>query len=366
MKQNRLPLVLAGATLLVLVAGGALLHRAKGATNQVALASKPKGVTVARAEAARFRSVHKYVGTVVPWLSARIGPQLTAAYVDTVLVRPGALVKRGAVIATLDCRNADAAARAIQQQARSVARTQEAVAAEAARMSGLLDKGFVSADELEMKRAESESKDAQRRSLEAQAAGSGLQVQDCILRAPFDGEIIDRLVDPGAFVRPGAAVATLVDRHVVRVVADVPEQDFEAVAPGAKVQIHLLAVNRDMTGIVSRRSPGADPETRTVHFEIDLPNDEKEKLPVGTTAELRIEAGSAMEATLIPLSAATIHGEKASLFIADGEIARQKVLPVLGEREGMLYVDPSLAAGAMVVTQGRGALEDGDHIEARP
>jgi RND family efflux transporter MFP subunit len=361
---KRIPLVLAASCGSLLLAGFALYAHARSGVNHVALDEKPKGVTVAKAERASFRAVHRYVGTVVPWLSARVGPQLASAYVDTVLVRPGSMVKKGAVLATLDCRNASSAAQALKQQAQAVAHTQAAVASEAARMGSLLDGGFVSPDELEQKRAESQSKDSQRLSLESQAAGSSLQVQDCIMKAPFDGEVLERMFDPGAFVRPGMPVVTVVDRHLVRVTADVPEEDFAAVAPGSPVQLHLLATGKDLKAVVARRAPGADPDTRTVHFEIDLPNDNRE-LPVGTTAELRLEAGLAQESTRIPLSAATLRGEKANLFVADNGVARAKTVPVLGEREGQLYLDASLDASALVVTQGRGALADGDKVETQ-
>ena len=59
--------------------------------------------------------------------------------------------------------------------------------------------------------------------MQSQIEGASLQVNDCVLKAPFSGEIADRLVDPGAFIRPGSAIATIVDRSLVRVVADVPE-----------------------------------------------------------------------------------------------------------------------------------------------
>jgi len=92
-------------------------------------------------------------------------------------------------------------------------------------------------------------------------------------------------VDPGAFVHPGDSVATIVDRATVRVTVEVPEIDFEYVAPGTLVRIRALANDRELAGTIARRSPAADPSTRTVHFEIDVP-DPKRQLPVGTTAEL--------------------------------------------------------------------------------
>ncbi len=54
-----------------------------------------------------------------PWVEASVGPQYISAYVATVLVRPGDTVKRGQVLATLDCSNPNAATRAVEMQARA-------------------------------------------------------------------------------------------------------------------------------------------------------------------------------------------------------------------------------------------------------
>ena len=61
-------------------------------TNSEPLSAKPKGVTVAVATATEFREQTRYIGTLEPWQEANVGPQMIAAYVDTVLVRPGATV----------------------------------------------------------------------------------------------------------------------------------------------------------------------------------------------------------------------------------------------------------------------------------
>ncbi|HXJ18893.1 MAG TPA: biotin/lipoyl-binding protein [Polyangia bacterium] len=79
-------------------------------------------MTVVRAEATTYRPTRTYVGTLQPWVQASVGPQLVSAYVDTVLVRPGAIVKKGEVIATLDCREASAATKAIADRAEGAKR----------------------------------------------------------------------------------------------------------------------------------------------------------------------------------------------------------------------------------------------------
>ena len=43
----------------------------------------------------RIARQRMYVGRLDPWIAASVGPQFVSAYVDTVLVRPGAVVKRG-------------------------------------------------------------------------------------------------------------------------------------------------------------------------------------------------------------------------------------------------------------------------------
>src|SRR5262249_23293957 len=142
----------------VIVGAGFLLHvRARSRINDVALASAPKAVTVALARAATYRGERRYVATLDPWVSADVGPQLIAAYADTVLVRPGAEVKRGQVLATLDCRESNAAHRAVAMQAHAIEAKQKALANESARVSSLLDGGFVAPNEAEQKVATSES-----------------------------------------------------------------------------------------------------------------------------------------------------------------------------------------------------------------
>ena len=363
-QSRKIPLVVAAGVAALLLVGALLYRRAQGNTNQVSLASTAKGVTAVRAVASKFRPTRRYIGTLEPWVAAHVGPQLISAYVDTVLVRPGAAVKRGQVLATLDCRNADAVSRAVSMQARAVEKTQKALASEAARIGSLLDGGFASTDEVEQKQAASESKQAQLLGLQAQMASSSLQVSDCVLRAPFDGEVASRDADPGAFVRPGSELVTVVDRGTIRLTADVPEDDFADVAPGAPVAIHVLATGQQLTGRVSRRAPSADPSTRTIHVEVDLPNKDR-AIPVNTTAELRLEVGAEQPATAIPLSAAAVRGTKATLFLVDEDTAHEKVFKTLGEREGQLFVDPSLPAGALVVTQGRTALNEGDKVQAQ-
>ena len=361
-RQRRIPIFIAIGVVAVLLLGFLMVARASSHVNKVALASLPVGVTAVEAQATAFNSTRHYVGTLRPWVEAKIGPQLISAYVGSVLVRPGDHVKRGQVIGTLDCRNASAASQGISMQAKALQAQQVALAHEAARITELQTGGFASANEIERKQADSASKEAELMSTKARLERATLEVSDCVLRSPFDGEVSDRTMDPGAYVHPGESIAVVIDRSTVRVETDVPEEDFELVRPGVKVDVLALSIGRHVVGAIARRSPAADPSTRTVHFEIDLP-DPSRTLPVGTTAELAVPGGVAVPAMEIPLAAAAVKGSKATLFLADNGQARRVVVDVLGEKAGRLFVDTSLPARALVITEGRTLLKEGESIQ---
>lgn len=361
--RHRVPAMIAASALVLVVSGVVLLRRAESKVNDVALSAAPKPVTVIAVREATFRGSRKYVGTLEPWVRAAVGPQLVSGYVDTVLVRPGAVVKKGDVLATLDCRNASATSQAVAMQARALDARQKALAHEAARVQGLLDGGFVSANEAEQKAAQSEAEQAQMLATRAKLLGTTLEVDDCVLRAAFDGEIATRSIDPGAFVRPGTSIVSVIDRSIVRISGDAPEVDFDVVSPSTEVKIHVLSTGQNVAGKVSRRAPSADDATRTVHFEVDIPNPDR-VIPVGTTGELRIDVGEPKPSVEVPLLAATIRGAKATVFVVENGVARTRTVPLLGEAAGTVYLDPALPPGSLVVTEGRALLNDGDRVSA--
>ncbi len=204
---------------------------------------------------------------------------------------------------------------------------------------------------------------------QANVVRTSLDVRDCVLRAPFDGEIGTRSFDPGAFVHPGAAIVSVVDRDTMRVTVDAPEKDFDALAPST---VGPDRRPRDGQPTCRRRSRAARPgPTRrrarsTSRSTCPIP---QRQYPVGTTAIVHVDVGKPVPATEVPIYAATQDEGKAKLFVVDHDVAHAKTLPVTGEVGGGLYFAlAALPAGSLVVTEGRALLSDGDrvlaHVEA--
>jgi RND family efflux transporter MFP subunit len=361
----RIPAILVGTVVVVAVAGTLLHWHARSIQSHTALSQSPKNVTVVRAHVAIYQPQHRYVGTMRPWIEARVGPQFVSAYVSDVLVRPGDVVNKGAVLATLDCRNASERSKSLEMQARALQSEQSALSAQAERVTRLLDGGFVAINDVEQETARSAAQMSQLEAQRASVAAARLSVDDCVLRAPFDGDVGERMADPGAFVRPGDELVSVVDRGVVRFVVDVPESDFASVAPGTPVDLKLLAVDQELHAAISRRSPAADPSTRTIRVEVDIPDPER-RIPVNTTAEVRVPVGAPVSATSFPVTAADVGESKARLFAVADEVAHARTVPFLGEIAGELFVDPTyVLEGDLIVLEGRSGLHDKDRVNAR-
>lgn len=358
------PVILVVTTLVISASSLALWRHSVSQENTEALADAPKGVTVVEPRATTWRPKQRYVGTLLPLLEARIGPQLTAAMVDTVLVRPGQHVKKGEVLATLDCRNAAAGSAAVTAQARALQARQLALQHETERTAALIDGGFVSLNDVEQRQASVEAAGAQLAALSAMQQGKSLEVNDCVLRAPFAGEISSRLADPGTFVRPGSIVVVVIDRSTLRLAFEVPEVDFGAVQVGTPLQVSLLANAAQREVAVTRVSPGADPVTRTIHVEADLGNDDG-VLPAGTTAEVFVEVGKPRNVTQVPLVAARVKGSKATLFVVEKERAYQREFTVVGEQGANLFVEGEMPPETRIVTEGRSQLRQYDQVKAQ-
>jgi hypothetical protein len=80
---------------------------------------------------------------------------------------------------------------------------------------------------------------------------------------------------------------------------------------------------------------------------------------------LTIEVGEPQAATEVPLRAATVRGDKATVFIVDAQHAKSQVVRMLGEAGGSLFVEPKLKAGTAVIVEGRALLDDGDEVVAK-
>ena len=168
----------------------------------------------------------RYPVAVDPWLVADV-PAEVAGRVAEVRVEPGSVVKSGDPLVLLD-----------GEIAASDYRRAEAKFTELQRLLGeaetLGQSRVVSRTQVEAVRSETRQADAEEDAARA-------RLEDHTIRAPFDGSVVERLVQVGEAVNINQPVARMVDTSRLRVVFYANERDVASFPPGAKISVRLPA-----------------------------------------------------------------------------------------------------------------------------
>src|SRR5262249_55618208 len=148
--------------------------------------------------------------------------------------------------ADLAARNATTAQLAQEKASQARAAVAAAEGAEAKRKA-VADEEAVLAAKLEAARAELQTRSARGKAAEADREKTRVMFDYARMRAPFDGIVIRRNLDEGAYVRSPSSdrstpIFTLARTDRVRVVLRVPEREVTAVRPGCRATVVLDAL----------------------------------------------------------------------------------------------------------------------------
>ncbi len=109
----------------------------------------------------------------------------------------------------------------------------------------------------------------------ASVALADKKLRDTVIRAPFAGQVKQRMVSPGQYVKVQTPVMVVVDDDPVRVRLKVPEKMAGWVAVGQAVDVRVEAYpGRAFAGKISRMNPSVESETRSLEVEALLANEQ--------------------------------------------------------------------------------------------
>lgn len=318
-------------------------------------------LTVAVATPQRDTVVRDVVasGAVSAWEEISVGVELSGLRVAAVEVEVGSVVKQGDVLLRLDARTQDARL-SEAEAAVAEARANLEVAERKARRTGeLAAQKLVSqqeADEVDASRISARSR------LETAIASrdsTRVQRDFAIVRAPADGVVSARSVQPGQVVSAGTELLRLIRDGRLEWRAELAEADLLRVGEGASVFVQS-PVGDEVAGQVRRVSPALDTQRRTGTIYADLP--EPGVLRAGMFAQGRVALGEA-RVLLVPLDAVVRRDGRAHVFVvdADSRVHERGIESgaTFGER---IEVRSGLEGDERVVARGAGFLGDGDLV----
>ena len=260
-------------------------------------------------------------------------------------------------------------------QASSQAAAAEAVALKAKldfdRANHLYGSQSLTKSDFDSARAQYDASQEQLKSARALTSEAEISLRDTSLIAPFDGDIVKKTVEMGAFVGPGLPAFALAKTDPVKIVVGVPDTVLHSVRLGQPVEVGIDAFpTRTFRARVSRISSAADAVTRNFDVEVAIPNHDH-LLRVGMIGSLHLaNAGAASRASalLVPLSAVVQakDGKYGVFVISDssgGEVARLHGVEIGAVNGTEISVVNGIQAGDRIITTGANLLKDGQRVE---
>lgn len=298
-----------------------------------------------------------------------------AGEVKQVLVREGEAVKNGQILIKMD--DSDYLARVEQSRASLRAAQGQLEIARTTRSNNraLKQQNFISQNALDT--AENQYAIAQ---ANVEGAKSALEVaqkalQDTVLRAPQDGLISARSVQPGEKVSPDARLLDVLDPTSLEVELSVPANEVAKISVGQAVQVTVEGLDKPLTAQLARISPATAIGTRSVLAYARL-NQVPPSLRAGMFVQAKIVLASSAKVLKIARSALyadqTVDGtdNRAAAYLIEGGKLRKVSLRLgasgedeSGEVVEVLEAGPGVVAGATVIKTNLGNLNSGSSVK---
>jgi RND family efflux transporter MFP subunit len=154
------------------------------------------------------------------------------------------------------------------------------------------------------------------------------------MTAPFDGVVTQIYAFTGALLPAGtsaakgdSALCRLSQNDLLRLVIPVPERAVPNIRDGESVDVEVSSLKRIFTGKIVRYSDQIDPQTRTMHTEVDVPNPKFELVP-GMYASVKIPLRTVTGVLTVPVQAVQSSGTGAGTLLivnASNHLERREV-----------------------------------------
>ncbi len=180
------------------------------------------------------------------------------------------------------------------------------------------------------------------------------------VRAPIDGQVVERTATRGDLVGPDQApMFTLTDPGLVWVLAEVPESRVADVVVGSEASVHVAHLPvLDCRGAVTFLAPRLDPGTRTLQARIEV-REPPPALRAGMFCEVRLplppRAAGAPLPLVVPETAVQTMDRRPVVFVpiaGDPHAFALRSIEVGAAVDGFVPVLAGLQAGEQVVAAG--------------
>ena len=317
--------------------------------NRKVVVKEPVNVGVMTVEPMSAQYYKVYVGEINASGSAVISANHSGV-LESINVRQGTRVKKGDVLAEVNSKNVQASYEISHATLRQAEDGYE-------RIKKVHESGTVA----DVKMVEIETQLAKAR---AAARSSELSLEECKVKAPFDGTVSDVLVEQGIQVNPGSAILKLVDLSTVEIAIPVPEAEIGRVKIGQKALIDVPALN--VTGIEARvelKGVTASAPSHTYKCTL-VPLKKQTDLYPGMVCKVRLSEVSDSLRIRIPASAVEMDSNGRFVWVVEDGVVGRSYVTVDGYQEQGVIISAGLEPGDKVIVKGAAKVSTGMKVNS--
>lgn len=336
----------------IIVTLTALLHaRAGFGTASPTLTPLPVA-TVQYAVDDGYQRQVSFLGLIRAGQRSNIGFEVPGLVVS-VPIREGSLVVAGQEIARLDTAQLQARRSAVAADLQGVTAELELARLKEARQRDLRDTGAVSEETYDETRLRAKALEAQRLSAAAQLESIDLDITKSVLYAPYDGMVAERMVNEGAVVSTGTAIARIVSSGLREAHIGIAVEQAARLTPSTSYP--LLVRGQQVETTLRSIRPDIDPATLTTTAVFELPGGVAglDGEPVALTLDETVDVAGGW----LPIKS-LIEGERGLWTVlrldnqGDSTVTLREAVEVLHVDGDRAYVRGTLVEGQRVVADG--------------
>jgi RND family efflux transporter MFP subunit len=358
--------------LILAVAGGIALGLQKGwigkraAPTEMAKSSSPVSIELSQTDIAVAQTMTMSQGVLVTGTLKAVRTAMVKARVAGELVmlevREGDAVKMGQIVARVDNTEYLARQRQAQQQAEAARAQVDVAQRQFDNNNALVNQGFISKTALDTSMANLNGAKAS-----YQAALSALDVStkaldDSVLKAPLNGFVSQRFVQPGERVAPEARIIEIVDLSQLELEATLTSAEAMNVKVGQIAKLNVEGTSQEVSARVLRINPSAQTGSRSVLVYLGLQSHPLLRQGVFVQGSLGTQK---VQAVVVPLE--SVRSDKTKPYVQtlqDNQVVHLQVeLGAKGEADGKAVMAlKEIKEGTRVLAPSAGAVRDGTLI----
>ena len=198
----------------------------------------------------------------------------------------------------------------------------------------------------------------------AAAKSSEESLEECKVKAPFNGTVSEVLVEKGVHVNPGTPILKLVDLSTIEVSIPVPEGEIGNIKIGQKALIDVPALN--ITGIeahVALKGVTAVFPSHTYRCTL-VPEKKQTELYPGMVCKVRLSEVSEAMRIRVPASAVEMDSKGRFVWVVKDGVVGRSYVNVDGYQDKGVIISSGLEEGDKVIVKGAAKVSTGMKVNS--